>query len=278
MAARGMSEGRRRALLVAASLGAVVVVSLAVALVVFFNGRPGASPAVSAAPFAADLPAPSFDLDAPAFPVPPGATLVNAQVVGGSGPGAARIAAWTSPLTFDATVAFYAGLADPRWSGSGSPATTPSSTTLSFTDTRAAFAGADVAVDRTDPVRISVVFRSASPVPAPSGEPGPTIAFATLPPATALPDGFPARLVPANGSLVDAAGLDGTYDAIFTSTADPATLSAAYQTALSGFASAVGVHADGTATVIDFATPGGPGEVVIAPGSAGTTVSVEVRP
>jgi hypothetical protein len=226
------------------------------------------------------FPPPSLDPDAPAFPVPAGATLVNAQLIGGSGPGAARIAAWTSPFAYEATVAFYASLADPRWVRSGSLATTPSMTAISFTDASGVLAGVELGVARTDPVRIGAVFRSATAAtPGPSTTPGPTIAFATLPPATALPAGFPAQLVPANSSLVDAAELARTYDAIFTSSDTPTALAAAYQAALPGFATGVVVHTEGSATLIDFSTPGGPGQIVLVPDGAGsTTVSIEVRP
>jgi hypothetical protein len=244
------------------------------------GGHPGAAPGTSPTSLAGVFPSPSFDPDAPPFPVPPGATLLNARILAGDGPTAARIAAWTSPLDFAATVAFYTGLADPRWTASGPPVTTPQSASLRFTDARGVFAGAELEIARTEPVRIGVVFSPRTPIARPpSSEPGPTIAFATLPPATALPEGFPARLMPAGGHLLDAAALAGTYDAIFAASADPATLAAAYRTALAGYASAVASHAEGAATVIDFSTPGGPGEIVLAPdGAGGTTVSLEVRP
>jgi hypothetical protein len=130
------------------------------------------------------------------------------------------------------------------------------------------------------PDGIGVVFVTTSPVvPPASGAPGPTIAYASLPPATALPEGFPAKHVPTVGSCVDAGALGGTDDAIFASSSDPATLAAAYGTALAGYVGRLTSHANGTLTVVDFATSGGPGEIVLTPDPAGgMTVSVQVAP
>jgi hypothetical protein len=225
------------------------------------------------------LPAASLGPDAPAFPVPAGATLVNAQVTVGHGAGAGRIAAWTSPLGYGATVAHFIGMNDARWTRGGQPATTASSTTITFADSTEVLAAAVVTIRWTDPVRIEVVFRAkATPSPSAASSPGPTVAFRSLPPAATLPDGFPAALVPAGGVLVDAASLAGTYDAIFTAPGAPSTLAAAYQAVLSSLAAEVSIHADGSTTLIDFSTAGGPGEIVLEPGNGGTTVSIEVRP
>jgi hypothetical protein len=267
-----------------ALFGGIALVGLVVAGAVILAASgahtpPTASPS-SGAPV--DLPAPSLDPDAPAFPVPSGATLRNAQITGGTGPSAARLAAWTSPLAFDATVAFYATLTDPRWLRGGPPTTTPQSATVGFTDASGVLASADVTIARTDPVGIAVVFTSLTPIsPGPSSAPGPTIAFASLPPATALPPSFPSQLVPANSRLVDAGAVGGTDDAIFASSSDPATLAAAYQTALAGLATGLTSHAaggaGGTLWEIHFQAPQVSSDqvrgVLTAQGLSGATVT-----
>lgn len=255
------------------ALGAIAVVASATYLLVV-RGQP----TVSTPPGIAVLPAPSLDPDAPAFPVPAGATLLNARIEG-SGPGAYRLAAWNSPFTFDATVAFYANLADPRWQPSGSMVRTPQAADMSFTDGQGVLVRAEVTINRTEPVRIAVQFVSTAPPSAPaSTEPGPTIAFGPLPAATALPDGFPAQLIPPNGSLVDAGAVGGTFYAIFASSSDIPALAQAYQAALQGFAQAVTTSSQQDATVIDFTTAGRPGQIVLAPDGSGTTVSIQVSP
>jgi hypothetical protein len=224
------------------------------------------------------LPAPSLDPDAPAFPIPAGAALLNARV-DGSGPAAYRLAAWSSPLSFDATVTFYSNLADPRWRSSGSPVRTPQAANSTFNDDKGVFASAEVIVSRTEPVRIAVQFVSTTPPSAPAGiDPGPTIAFGPLPAATALPDGFPAPLIPPNGSLTDAGAVGGTFYAIFASTSDVPALQQAYQTALKGSSANMTVSNQQGATVIDFSTPGGPGQIVLTPDGSGTAVSIAVSP
>jgi hypothetical protein len=244
------------------------------AYLVLVRGQPIPPPPV----VIAVMPAPSLDPDAPAFPVPAGATLVNARVEG-AGPGAYRLAAWNSPLAYDATVAFYAGLADPRWQASGSMVRTPQAATSTFSDGQGVFVRAEVTVNRTEPVRIAVQFVSNAPPSAPaSTEPGPTIAIGLLPAATALPDGFPAQLVPPNGSLIDAGAADGTFYAIFASGSDIPTLQKAYLASLQGYAQSVAVSSGQDATVIDFVTSGHPGQVILAPDGFGTTVSIAVSP
>ena len=235
-------------------------------------------PTVSTPSGIAALPAPSLDPDAPAFPVPAGATLLNARVEG-SGPAAYRLAAWNSPLAYDATVAFYAGLADPRWQPSGPVVRTPQAANSTFSDGQGVFVRAEVTINRTEPVRIAVQFVSTAPPPAPaSTEPGPTIAFGPLPAATALPAGFPAQLVPPNGSLVDTGSVSGTFYAIFASSSDIPTLQQAYQASLQGYAQSVATSTQQDATVIDFTTGGRPGQIVLASDGSGTTVSIAVSP
>jgi hypothetical protein len=222
----------------------------------------------------------SLDPAAPSFPVPAGATLINAQVEG-SGAAAYRLEAWNSPLAFDATVAFYAGLHDPRWSLQGSLAQTPQAAQGSLADGQGVFAQAELAIDRTSPVQIAVQFvpPGLAAAPAASQAPGPTIAFGPLPAATALPVGFPSRLVPQGGTLVDAASLGGTSYAIFQSPSDVATLAQAYQSALQGYAQSVTSTALGASITIAFTTGGHPGMVALSPASAGgTEVDVEVTP
>ena len=203
----------------------------------------------------------------------------------GSPPAAApRPPAWPpgpAHSDFEATVAFYTGLADARWQGTGEPVRTPASASLRFTDATGVLAFAAVTIARTDPVRVNVAFGStlAAETPPPASGPTPTIAFATLPPATELPAGFPSALVPDGASLTDAAEVDGAFFAIFAAPTDQGTLAAAYQAALTGYASDVITHLDGASTVIDFTTAGGPGEIVISPvDGGGMTVGVQVRP
>ena len=220
------------------------------------------------------------DPDAPAFPVPVGAILVNAQVEG-SGRVAYRLEAWNSPIGFDATVAFYAALHDARWTLNGRVTQTPQAAQGSLSDGQGMFAQADLEIDRTTPVRIAVqLVPPGLALAAPASQaPGPTIAFGPLPTATALPAGFPSQLVPAGQTLVDSAVLSGTYFAIFTSAFDVPTLAQAYQTALQGYAQGVASTPQGQAMTITFTTGGHPGLVVLNPDtSGGTEVSVEVTP
>jgi hypothetical protein len=219
--------------------------------------------------------------------VPAGSALLNAQVTVGTGPEASRIAAWTSPLGFDATVAFYTGLADPRWHVSGEASRTPQTVAFTLSDGSGVFASAEVQVVRANPVQIGVILRSATavatepPAASPGDSPAPTIAFGTLPPASALPPGFPARLVPKDGTMTDAGQVGGTYFATFTAPGDVAALTTAYQSALNGWATGVGVRTEAGSTVIDFTTPGGPGQIILVPGDAvaqATTVAVQVAP
>jgi len=264
--------GLALALLLLAGGGALVIL----------RGSGSISPGSSGAPAssgAAFAPA-SLDPDAPVFPVPAGATLLNAQVEG-SGPVAYRLEAWNSPLGFDATVAFYAALHDARWTLSGPLTQTPQAAQGSLSDGQGVFAQADLEIDRTVPVRVAVQFVPPGLAAAPpaSPAPGPTIAFGKLPAATALPAGFPSQLVPARQTLVDGAVLSGTYFAIFTSAVDVPTLAQAYQSALQGYAQGVVSTPQGQAVTITFTTGGHPGMVVLSPASSGgTEVSVEVTP
>jgi hypothetical protein len=234
----------------------------------------------AAAGSGAALAPPSLDPDAPAFPVPQSATLLNAQVEG-SGAAAYRLEAWNSSLAFEATVAFYTALHDARWMLNGPLTPTPQAEQGSLSDGQGVFAQAELEIDRTTPVRVAVQFVPPGLAAAPpaSQAPGPTIAFGPLPAATALPAGFPAQLAPAGGTLVDAAALSGTYFAIFASGSNVPTLVQAYQSALQGYAQGVVATPQGQAVTIAFTTSGHPGQIGLAPASSGgTEVSVEVTP
>ena len=281
-AARATPGARLSRAVLAAVVVVVVVVVVAGggALLILRGG--GARPSGFSVPVgggAALAPA-SFDPDAPTFPVPAGATLLNAQAEG-SGPAAYRLEAWNSPLAFDATVAFYTGLHDTRWSLQGSLTQTPQAAQGRLSDGQGIFAQAELEIDRTSPVRIAVQFVPpglASAAPA-SLAPGPTIAFGPLPAATALPAGFPSRLVPQGGTLVNAASLGGIFYAIFQSPSEVATLTQAYQSALQGYAQGITSTPQGASMTISFTTSGHPGMVVLSPAnSGGTEVDVEVTP
>jgi hypothetical protein len=279
---RPPDPGRRR--IPVAALGALGLVSIVIVsggLWWFSRPAPISTPSPSPAPSVAPLVTASLDPDAPAFPVPDRSQLVNAQIIEGSGSSAARIAAWTSSVDFDATTAFFDSLEDGRWHLVGEPSRTPQSATFRFTDASGVLSSAVVTVSRTNPVRIDVVFASsaAGPTPSPSTGPLATIAFATLPPATSLPKGFPSALVPDGATVVDAASAGSAFYAIFTVSADAASVAASYHSALAGYATGVTSRSEGAATIIDFTTPGGPGEVVLEPTpGGGTTISVQVRP
>jgi hypothetical protein len=218
-------------------------------------------------PGAAALAVPSLDPDAPALPVPGGSTLLNAQVEG-SGSAAYRIAAWQSAQGYDATVAFYSGLADSRWQRSGSPSSTLQATDFTFSDSSGLFASAKLEVDRTDPVRIEVRFLPPGGPPAQSFAPGPTIAFNRLPVATALPDGFPTTFVPAGATVVDASSIGTTYFVVFAGSVDPGS----YQSQIATVAKITGTAIQSGAAVIDFTYDGNPGEAIVNPASGQVSV------
>jgi hypothetical protein len=253
------ADGRPLAAVAAVS---VLFVGLIVGLAVLhpWSNSGGPLPGVAAA---------SLDPDAPAFPVPAGSTLLNAQVEG-SGPAAYRLASWQSSADYAATATFYRNLSDPRWKVSGSPATTPDATDFSFSDGSAVFASAEIEIARTNAVRIEVRFLPRGGVPASSHAPGPTRAIGPLPAATSLPDGFPAAFVPAGSTLVDASSAGTTYFAVFSSSLNPA----AYKTQISSAVTLTGTSTESGATVISFTLNGNPGQAVIDPASH--QISVEV--
>jgi hypothetical protein len=211
----------------------------------------------------------SLDPDAPAFPVPPGSTLLNAQIEG-SGAAAYRIESWQSGADSATTTAFYTNLQDSRWQRTGSPSTTPDAADFTFSDGSGVFANAELEVVRTDPVRIDVRFLPPSGAPAQSFAPGPTIAFGPLPSASALPDGFPSAFVPNGTTLVDASSIGSTYFAIFAGSVDPA----AYQSQIASVAKVTSTTTQSGATVIAFTYDGHLGQVIIDPASG--QVSIEL--
>jgi hypothetical protein len=190
--------------------------------------------------------------------------------VEGSGAAAYRLAAWQSGSGYATTVSFYTGFRDSRWQVSGSSVATPQATDMSFTDGSGVFTSAEVEIDRTDPVRISVRFLSKTSPPARSFAPGPTIAFGPLPSANALPDGFPSALVPPGTTLLDAGAIGSTYFALFSGSVDVS----AYETQISSVVQNIATHTDSGATVIDFTLGGKAGQIVIDPASG--QVSVEL--
>jgi hypothetical protein len=247
-------------------LGAAFLVAL---VAVAGIGYLAVSKLAPAAPQALGLDAATLDPDAPAFPVPSGSTLINAQMEG-SGAAAYRIAAWQSGKDYATTAAFYTGLSDSRWQVSGTPATTPQSTDITFADGSGVFADVDVEVSRTDPVKIDVRFVSKSGPPAQSFAPGPTMELHPLPAATTLPDGFPPELVPAGTTLKDAGAIGSTYFALYSGSVDVS----AYQKQIGSLVTITGTHTESGSTVIDFTLNGHPGQVVIDPTL--NEVSVEV--
>jgi len=254
---------RRRPLLF---LGVLVLVLVVAGVGYVVLPKPGSGPGQ---PQALGLASASLDPDAPAFPVPAGSTLLNAQIVG-SGAAAYRIASWQSGADYATTAAFYSGLTDPRWHRSRSPITTPDATSFTFSDSSGVFASAGLEVARTNPVKIVVRFLPPGGVPVQRYAPGPTIAFGPLPAATSLPDGFPSAFVPAGTTLVDASSLGSTYFAIFAGSVDRA----AYQSQIASVAKVTSTTTQSGATVIDFTYDGNPGEAVVDPASG--QVSVEV--
>lgn len=211
----------------------------------------------------------SLDPDAPAFPVPAGSVLINAQMEG-SGAGAYRLAAWQSGTDYATTTHFYSIVSDPRWQPAGSPTVTPQATDLAFSDSRGVFAKAEIEIARTDPVRIEVRFLPPGGAPAASAGAGPTIAFGQLPRATSLPDGFPTAFVPPGATPFDASSIGSTYFAIFTGTVDPAS----YLAQIKAVAPDAHAASTGSVTTIDFTYSGHPGEATVD--AASGQVSVEV--
>jgi hypothetical protein len=150
------------------------------------------------------------------------------------------------------------------------PDATPQSTDISFSDGSGVFSGADVEVDRTDPVRIEVRVLSETSPPAQSLAPGPTIAFGPLPSASALPDGFPSALVPPGTTLLDAGAIGSTYFALFSGSIDVS----AYESQIGSIVTITGTTTQPGSTVINFTLGGKAGQVVIDPASG--QVSVEL--
>ena len=257
------ARSRRRPLL---ALGGLVLVLAVAGVGYVVLTKPGSG---SAQPQALGLASPSLDPDAPAFPVPAGSTLINATIEG-SGTGVYRLVAWQSGVDYATSAAFYTGLVDSRWRVSGSPATTPQSTDVSFTDSSGVFVSAVVEVDRTDPVRIEVRFLPNSSPPAQSFAPGPTLAFGALPRASALPDGFPSGLVPPGTTLLDAGAIGSTYFALFSGSVDVS----AYESQIGSVVTITGTTTQSGSTIINFTLGGKAGQAVIDPASG--QVSVEL--
>jgi hypothetical protein len=252
------------------AMAAGLVAAFLVALVAVAGiGYLAISKLAPAAPQALGLDAATLDPYAPAFPVPSGSTLINAQMEG-SGAAAYRIAAWQSGKDYAATAAYYTGLNDSRWQVSGTPVTTPQSTDITFADGSGVFSDAEVEVSRTDPVKIDVRLVSKSGPPAQSFASGPTMELHPLPAATALPDGFPSEFVPAGTTLKDAGAMGSTYFALFSGSVD----ASAYETQIRSLVTITGTHTDSGSTVIDFTLNGHPGQVIID--HARKEVSVEV--
>jgi hypothetical protein len=211
----------------------------------------------------------SLDADAPSIPVPSGSTLLGATEEG-TGAAAYRLALWSSPSGYAATVSFYSDLSDPRWHQTGSPATTPMTTDLNFSDSRGVFETAEVEIARTDPVRISVRVLPPGGPPMESLAPGPTRILQQLPAATSLPAGFPAALIPPGTTLIDASALGATYVGLFSGTVDLG----AYEGKLSSVAHIDGTRGDSGSTVIDIIYNGQPGQIVVDPATRETSVEV----
>lgn len=186
------------------------------------------------------------------------------------GASAYRLALWSSPSGYAATVSFYTGLSDSRWRQTGSPATTPMTTDVTFSDSRGVFETAEVEIARTDPVRISVRFLPPGGPPVESFAPGPTRVLQQLPAATSLPAGFPAALVPPGTTLIDAGALGTTYVGLFSGTVDLG----AYERQLSSVAHIDGTRQDSGNTVIDITYNGQLGQIVVDPAARETSVEV----
>jgi hypothetical protein len=267
-AVRPVARSWGRPLLILA--GVVLVLAVAgVGYMVLSKPGPGSSQ-----PQSLGLASASLDPDAPAFPVPAGSTLINATI-DGSGPAAYRLEAWQSGQGFDATANFYAdlvysGRTNERWQAKGALSETPQAVTASFSDASGVFGGVELEVDRTNPVRIAVRFIPPGGAPAQTFGAGPTIAFAPLPAATALPDGFPAAFVPPGTTLYDASSIGTTYFAIFSGTVDPAAYLAQIKAVAPDARSSLAL----TVTAIDFTYDGQPGKAVVDAGAG--QVSVEV--
>jgi hypothetical protein len=243
-----------------------VVVVLAAGAAAAVVLHPWASSGGSAA---VPLVAASLDPDAPSFPVPAGSTLLGATEEG-TGSAAYRLALWSSPSSYAATGSFYSGLSDSRWHQTGSPATTPMTTDLTFSDSRGVFETAEVEIARTDPVRISVRFLPPGGPPVESLAPGPTRILQQLPAATSLPAGFPAALVPPGTTLIDAGALGTTYVGLFSGTVDLS----AYENQFSSVAHIDGTRQDSGSTVIDITYNGQSGQIVVDPATRETSVEV----
>jgi len=249
-------------------IGGVAVVALG-ATWFAINWTPAATPGPSLAPPPTSevFAPPSLDPEFPAFPVPPDAVLVNAQVEG-AGPAAYRVAAWRSPLDFAATVAFYTSPLGGWHLTASQPE--PGSTLVTLADGSGIYARAEVLVSATMPVRIGLQLvppgELAAPTAAVEGSP---IAFGPLPAATSLPPDTPAWLVPTDASLLDAAYDGATLYAIWHSGAERTVLKDAYLAQLAD--SSPAVTDDSGAFSITFAGVKGSGQIVLQPAAAGGT-------
>lgn len=254
----------------------IAIVAGAVIGIVLVSARPAPSPGGGSG--LADLLAPrSLDPAAPSFPLPDGATLENAFAEG-DGPAAYRIASWTSPLGFDATVAFYAKLDDSRWQASGQPQAGLAGTTFRFADKRAVFAYGALSVAATSPVRIAVRFVPPGTLPGPSQEAAAAspIAFGTLPPATIVPAGLPSWAIPRGASLVDAAGSDSASYGIFDVRGDVTSVRQSLVEAIqeAGLTATVGTSGD----QVIIRVGSGSDMIVLQATDGGVRVSVAVTP
>jgi hypothetical protein len=219
---------------------------------------------------------PALDTGAPSFPVPAGATLVNA-LVEGSGPSAYRLAVYTLGADFATAIAFYADVTDGRWHRLGRPITSERSAEITFRDGEAVYAQADVAIDATTPVRIAISFVPPAAVAAPSLpiEASP-FAFAPFPPADARADLVPAYAVPPNGRLLEAVVEGATVYAIYDTGTELADLADAYVEALTRAGLAPERTSEAGGIVLKL--PGAHGAIYLDPAPTGSRVSLAVRP
>jgi hypothetical protein len=243
----------------------VVVVVIAAALGLSQIARPATPPSDGAA----------LDPGAPRFPVPAGATLINAQVEG-SGPSVYRLAVYTLEADFAAAVTFYADVTDGRWHRIGRPVTSERSAEISFRDGEAAYAQADVVINATTPVRVAVSFVPPAAVAAPSLpiEASPFL-FATLPPVEPRADLVPSYAVPPGGRLLEAVVEGATVYAIYDAGTELTELADAYVEALTraGFPPDRASEAGG----IVLRLPGAHGAIYLDRVSTGSRVSLAIR-
>lgn len=239
---------------------------------------PTTAPAASVA--AIPLPAPSLDPDAPAFPVPDGSVLLNAAVEG-EGESAYRLAAWTSPLTVDDAVVFYADRDSGRWRLADDIVATPLGSELTLTDQQDAYdhAAVSVSVD-PDGSRIAVRFLPAGGAPelVPAEGFGGEVPFGPLPPAELDAGALPVWALPEGASIIDGVTIGPTTYAELTVPGDPPAVLETYGRALDDAGIERVIHSEGEAIVIDLPGSDPPGTIVLSPDSEGTRVDLAVTP